>query len=92
MQMFRQSKLQESVELEVPNKAVEKNVLKQALAESKQEDERLRSVIVSGLSDRMDPDGMRGDLADNVLETVDLRHLQSQVLSANYIGKIHHKV
>ena len=43
--------------------------------------------LVSGLSDRMDPDGMRGDLTDNVLETVDLRHLQSQVLSANYIGK-----
>ena len=60
-----------SVEQVVP-KAVEKNVLKQALAESKQEDERLRSVIVSGLSDRMGPDEMRSDL-DNILETIDMR-------------------
>ena len=75
---------QESVELEVPKKAVEKNILKQALAESKQEDERLRSVIVSGLSDRMGPDEIRGDL-DNILETIDMR--KSQVLSANYVGK-----
>ena len=75
---------QESVELEVPKKAVEKNILKQALAESKQEDERLRSVIVSGLSDRMGPDEIRGDL-NNILETIDMR--ESQVLSANYVGK-----
>ena len=33
------AKQERSVELKVPKKAVEKNVLKQALAESKQEDE-----------------------------------------------------
>ena len=44
-------------------------------------------MIVSGLSDRMGPDEIRGDL-DNVLETIDMRHLlKSQVLSANYIGE-----
>ena len=41
-------------------------------------------MIVSGLSDRMGPDEMRGVL-DSVLETIDMR--KSQVLSANYIGK-----
>ena len=65
------------MELEVPKKAVKKNILKQALAESKQEDERLRSVIVSGFSDRMGPDEIRSDVDK----------LKSQVLSANFVGK-----
>ena len=43
-------------------------------------------MIVFGLPDRMDPDGMRSDI-DSVLETIYLGHLKSQVLSANYIGK-----
>ena len=43
-------------------------------------------MIVSGLPDRMGPYEIKGDL-DRVLEAIDLRHLKSQVLSANYIGK-----
>ena len=34
----------------------------------------------------MHPDEMRGDI-DTVLKIIDLTHLQSQVLSANYIGE-----
>ena len=72
--------------VEAPAKVIEKEVLKEAMAETNKEDERLRSVIISGMDAGFDPAEMKHEL-DQVLDAIEVSHLQSQVVSAIYVGK-----
>ena len=81
-------------EVSKPTVSVEKNVLKQAWAESRQEEERLRSVIVSGIeassTNTQDYEFLKDKVCD-ILKSIDLDHLTSQVENAHYIGKAYKK-
>jgi len=62
-----------------------KSALKQAMKEANQEDERQRSVIISGMTADYGC-GEKKEMLDEMFIEMCCRHLQSQVLSAVYIG------
>ena len=62
------------------------SALKQAMKEANQEDERQRSVIISGIADGFNGNEKKYEL-DLMFSHMSISHLQHQVLSVVYIGK-----
>ena len=63
-----------------------KSALKQAMKEANQEDERQRSVIISGIAVGFNG-GEKKYVLDEMFSHMSISHLQHQVLSVVYIGK-----
>ena len=71
-------------------KAPTKSALKQAVKEANQDDERQRSVIISGLPRGFGSESTEmKDNLDDILGYMDMVPLKSQVLSCGYVGKVY---